>query len=157
MRARLAEFKAEHGHCRVPRNNPADPKLGNWVGNQRRCKKRHASDPSPILAAERVAKLEALGFEWSVPIGGGVHKDEAGWEAMRARLAAFNAEHGHCRVSDEHRQLGRWVASQRKYRKRLDAGRPSPEITAERVAQLEALGFEWSLPPAGGNPSKKKR
>ena len=90
-----------------------------------------------------------------------VHQvDEAGWEVMRARLAAFKAEHGHCRVPQNHPadpKLGTWVSQQRQNKKRLDASDPSPWITAERVAQLEALGFEWSLPPAGGNPSRKKR
>ena len=90
-----------------------------------------------------------------------VHQvDEAGWEVMRARLAAFKAEHGHCRVPQNHPadpKLGRWVSQQRQNKKKLDASDPSPWITAERVAQLEALGFEWSLPPAGGNPSRKKR
>ena len=65
---------------------------------------------------------------------------------MRARLAAFKAEHGHCRVPAKHvadPKLGRWVDTQRKFKKRLDADPPNPYITSERVAQLEALGFEW--------------
>ena len=80
---------------------------------------------------------------------------EADWEAMRARLAAFKAEHGHCRVLQNHpadpelsAKLGMWVSDKRRYKKRLDAGNPSPWITAERVAKLDALGFEWS-PPRG--------
>ena len=82
----------------------------------------------------------------------------ARWEAMRAKLVVFEAEHGHCRVSQRRDpKLGTWVSTQRKCKKKLEAGQPSPGITAERVAQLEALGFEWSLPPAGGNPSKRKR
>ena len=61
--------------------------------------------------------MDALGFEWS--------HDEVVWEAMLAKLAAFKAEHGHCRVPCKHPpdpKLGRWVASQRKlHKKRLDA------------------------------------
>ena len=70
----------------------------------------------------------------------------ARWEAMRARLAAFKAEHGHCRVHVKYPadpKLGGWVAHQRRSRKKLDAGLPNPYITAERVAKLQALGFEW--------------
>ena len=50
--------------------HPADPKLGTWVATQRKCKKRlDAGHPSPQITAERVAKLEALGFEWVVGKG----------------------------------------------------------------------------------------
>ena len=132
---------------------PADPKLGSWRDTQRKYEKRlDAGDLSPVITAERVAKLEVLGFEWSPPNSGATN--EAGWEAMLLKLAAFKAEHGHCRcprgrVSKRHPELGRWVGKQRQCKKRLDAGDSSPSITVERVAKLEALGFEWS-PPLGG-------
>ena len=150
MQARLAAFKAEHGHCWVPRNHPADPKLGTWVKNQRAYKKRlDTGHPSPQITAERVAKLDALGFEWVAPTA-----DEAGWEAMWARLEAFKAEHGHCRVPrGKHAadiKLGTWVANQRRCKKKLDTGHPSPKITAGRVAKLEALGFEWFVGNGSG-------
>ena len=122
-----------------------------WVGHQRAAKKRlDAGEPNRWITAERVAKLDALEFEWSPPNYGtflaGRHANEAGWEAMRAKLVAFKAEHGHCRVTKNNPadpKLGRWVNSQRMYKKRLDAGEPNSWITAERVAKLEALGFEW--------------
>ena len=66
-----------------------------------------------------------------------------------ARLAAFNAEHGHCRVPtnpgahEPDPKVGRWVGNQRQYKKRLDVEKPNPRITAERVARLEAIGLEW--------------
>ena len=148
MRAGLAHFEAEHGHCRVPQKHPADPTLGRWVSSQRVAKKKmDGGNPSPGITAERVAKLEAIGFEWSLRAGekraGGGH--EAGWEAMRARLLALKAEHGHCRVPSKwtaNPKLGRWVANQRAAKKRLDHGHPSPGITSERVAKLEAIGFD---------------
>ena len=90
-----------------------------------------------------MAKLEAIGFEWSPPNSGTTN--EAGWEAC-CKLAAFKAEHGHCRVPSKHPadpELGGWVGHQRMAKKRLDAGEPNPWITAERVAKLEALGFDW--------------
>ena len=107
-------------------------------------KKLAAGNASAGITAERVAKLEALGFEWSPDAGASVN--EPRWEVMRARLAAFEAEHGHCRIRAIHLadpQLGTWVSKQRQLKKTLDAGHPSPQITAERVAKLEALGFEW--------------
>ena len=133
MRAKLVVFEAEHGHCRVSQRR--DPKLGTWVSTQRKCKKKlEAGQPSPGITAERVAQLEALGFEWSPPI---IHTDEVGWEAKRARLAAFKDEHGHCRVPTNKYfkadpKLGGWVAAHRQAKKKMDAGDPSPRITPER-------------------------
>ena len=65
MLVQLAAFKAEHGHCAVPNNHPADPKLGQWVSHQRAFKKKvDGGDPNPMITAERVASLDALGFTW---------------------------------------------------------------------------------------------
>ena len=158
MLLKLAAFKAEHGHCR-PRRMPtpagsrcrtpgrkADPKLGRWVIKQRIYKKRlDASEPNPGITEERVAKLEAMGIEWSPPNSGGTN--EAGWETMRTKLVAFHADHGHCWVPHNHPadpKLGKWVGDQRQYKRKLAAGLLRPCITAERVAKLEALGFEWN-------------
>ena len=105
-----------------------------------------AGRPSRGITKERVAKLDQLGFEWSPPKG---VPDEVGWEVMRTKLVAFKAMpgHGHCRVPagwPADPKLARWVRHQRTAKKRLDAGRPSPGITDERMAKLDELGFEWS-------------
>ena len=68
MRAKLAVFAAKHGHCKVPTRSTAkhgDPKLGYWVCNQRKSKKRLAAGHKyPNITVERVAKLKELGFEY---------------------------------------------------------------------------------------------
>ena len=67
---------------------------------------------------------------------------------MLAKLAAFKVmpKHGHCKVPQKHPdepKLGRWVGSQRTYKKKLEASHPGQRITKERVAKLDELGFEW--------------
>ena len=52
----LKEFKAEHGHCNIPKKHPGG--LGQWVNYQRTMKK------SQHLDAVRTQKLEELGFQW---------------------------------------------------------------------------------------------
>ena len=78
------------------------------------------------MTVERVAKLEALGFEWSPPNSQLSHAtNEAGWVAMLSKLVAFKAEHGHCRVPAKYPadpKLGTWVSKQRQCKKRLYAG-----------------------------------
>ena len=68
--AELAAYKAMpgHGHCNVPNfaNARADSLLGKWVRAQRKQKIKYDADPAASsLTAERVAKLEELGFAWN--------------------------------------------------------------------------------------------
>ena len=46
--------------------------------------------------------------------------------------------------------LGAWVSTQRVLKKKLDRGKSSGDMTAARVARLDALGFRWESPPSHG-------
>jgi superfamily II DNA or RNA helicase len=125
MFSALAAVKQERCHCNVPDRHPANPQLGTWVRKQRSFKRRNR------LPAERVQRLDALGFVWD-PI-------DAAWEEMFAALAAFKEEHGHCNVPQSHPinpQLGTWVANQRSFKRRN-------QLPAGRIQRFEALGFVW--------------
>jgi len=121
----LVAFKENQGHCGVPDRWSENPQLGTWVGTRRRDFRKGK------LSEERVVRLEALGFEWD-PV-------TADWEEMFQALVAFKENQGHCGVPDrwsENPQLGTWVSYQRQtFRK--------GKLSEERVARLEALGFEW--------------
>ena len=65
--AKLKAYKRRHGDCGVPTKRAEDPRLGSWVSEQRRGKKRlDRGEPSRRITAERAAKLTALGFAWAV-------------------------------------------------------------------------------------------
>jgi hypothetical protein len=75
----------------------------------------------------------------------GNNRNDAGWEAQLAKLAAYKAAHGDCSVPgvwSEDPRLSRWVHAQRAAKKRLDRGNPSLGMTAERAAKLTALGID---------------
>jgi len=60
MFARLQAYKLKHGDCQVPRCCKEDPKLAQWVANQRqRNKVGKVSD-------DRQNKLDSIGFVWKV-------------------------------------------------------------------------------------------
>jgi len=121
----LVVFKENQGHCGVPKKWSENPELGRWVSVQRHVYKKGK------LSAERVVRLEALGFEWD-PF-------TADWEALFQSLVVFKENQGHCRVPQrwsENPELGRWVSTQRGVYKK-------GKLSAERVARLEALGFVW--------------
>jgi hypothetical protein len=145
--ARLAAYKAAHGDCHVPRRwaevnsgGVLDKQLSNWVHDQRVLKRKlDRGEPSRGMTAGRAAKLAKLGFAWDL--------NDTKWQAKLARLMAYKAAHGHCRVpvcwaGDQ--RLGKWVTTQRTGKRCLDSGKgPSFGMTAERAAKLTALGFQW--------------
>ena len=61
----LAAFKQETGHCSVPTNLAANPKLATWVHHQRRQWKKFKEGKAAHITAERIAQLDALGFDWT--------------------------------------------------------------------------------------------
>jgi hypothetical protein len=153
--AKLKTYRAMHGDCSVPSRWAKDPGLANWVGRHRTQKRKLDRGEPSEMTAERAAKLDAFGFDWAPQSGGaetarydigqtgGIPLD-AKWEAQLAKLAAYKAAHGDCNVPKgwaEDLGLGIWVSKQRRFKKKLDRGEPSPGITVERAARLEALGF----------------
>ena len=63
----LREFKAQFGHCRVPRREDSpDRKLGNWVTNQRQNFKIYSEGKPSCITAEHIRELESIEFEWDL-------------------------------------------------------------------------------------------
>jgi superfamily II DNA or RNA helicase len=120
---KLHDFKEINGHCRVPYQYKDDHRLGNWVVGLRSRKDQ--------LTQERIARLEKLGFQWDL------RADK--WEINFEKLKSYKDSFGHCRVPITYSidpKLHAWVRSQRRYFLK-------GSISKERIARLEALGFEW--------------
>ena len=155
--AKLQAYKRRHGDCNVPQGWK-DPRLGKWVVNQRQNKRAlDRGEPSKGMTAARATKLEALGFAWELSAMAiskqcsNAKRNDAGWEAQLAKLKAHKRRHGNCYVPQgwaEDLKLGKWVNTQRKFKKALDRDEPSKGMTAARVAKLDALGFAWELSAA---------
>ena len=96
----MAAYNAKHGDCNVPQDWAADPWLGKWVNNQRKLKRKlDRGEPSEGMAADRAARLTVVGFvrDPARYRQGGKSK-EVQWEVQLARLAAYKAAHGDCKV-----------------------------------------------------------
>jgi hypothetical protein len=127
MCRRLAAYRAEHGDAQVPKKFKPDPALGGWVAAVRRI---GAGQVGPVEAA----LLESVGFEW-------VSVRQCGSAFMKSfrALRSFWEEHGHTDVEGvrgREDDLARWCAAQR-------LANSKGLLTAERVAYLDAIGFEW--------------
>jgi superfamily II DNA or RNA helicase len=125
MLSELNAYKNEHGHCKVPDVCPENPKLANWVSNQRNLYKHGR------LSNERINLLEKTGFDWNVI--------DYYWEQMFSDLLEFRKQYGHCRVPQgwlTNKSLAIWVTTQRQ-------GRKNGRLSNEKIQRLEGIGFSW--------------
>jgi len=122
----LVHFQQGHGHCRVSTESGV---LGKWVMHLREKYKRFLKEKRyrGQLTQERIDRLEALGFEWSL------RPPNTPWEERFEQLKQFHQHHGHTRVKRSHGEsFGEWVQKQRKlYR----AGK----LSQERMTKLRDI------------------
>ncbi len=114
----------------MPSNYQPDRSLAVWVFNCRRQRKLQT------LSAERIKRLDAIGFVWEVRARRFVARD---WDAMVAQLETFRRHSGHCNVphgAPRHRELFAWLNGVR-------GSKRSGRLAPERARQLEELGIVW--------------
>ncbi|GFH61992.1 hypothetical protein CTEN210_18468 [Chaetoceros tenuissimus] len=136
----LREFKAQHGHCNVPKKYDSNKALGMWVKTQRAQFRLMKEGLKSSMTDERVEKLEHIGFVWN--------RSKDTWKEKYEELEEYYAQHGHCNVPKRYKQnkvLGSWVHTQRKRYRLMKEGSRSGCMTEERVKKLENIGFEWTL------------
>ncbi len=123
----LNSFQGKFGHCNVPQHWPENPSLGRWVIRQRVRKDK--------LSADRIDKLNGVGFVWSLP--------DYWWECKFNELLAFKEKFGHCNVSKGirgYKPLADWVIKQRK-----DFKNKEKKLDATKINKLNRIGFNWSI------------
>jgi hypothetical protein len=134
--AELVDFFAQFGHYEVPKGYAPNPSLSNWVSMQRVRQRLGKLDRA------RYERLDALGFSW---LAKDRHSDRC-WDKRLAELRAYKQKHEHMMGEKEMgRQLLGWRNTQRVLRRK-------GKLSADRIARLDAIGFEWSDPRLQGFP-----
>jgi len=93
-----------------------------------------------IMNSVRIARLDAICFEWVGPESSGLTQQERldrQWLGMYEQMTQFQREHGHCHVLrkwEGNPRLAEWVQGQRGLKSQ-------GKLRLERLAKLEALGF----------------
>ncbi|MBF0164626.1 MAG: helicase associated domain-containing protein [Magnetococcales bacterium] len=125
MYAALTDYRAHHGDCLVPEGAAELSQLAWWVAAQRKARL------SGQLEAERVARLEAIGFVWDA--------QEVIWLESFRGLEGFKERFGHLLVPGdwpENPRLAAWVTAQRN-------ARLKGHLAPEHAERLSALGMIW--------------
>jgi superfamily II DNA or RNA helicase len=121
----LQKYHNLEGHCRVPSSHVINGlKIGAWVRQQRSLFGQ--------LSNDRVARLNSLGFSWSL-------FDEQ-WDSNFQTLLKFREREGHTRVPQTHIEnrlhLGAWASNQRNLK---------DQLSPERLKLLNEISFCWDI------------
>jgi len=142
----MCDFKKIHGHTNVPRSFHSDLGISihSWATKQRHEYKKFQKGLKSTLNAERIQKLNDIGFAW---VGGDRRTFEDKWEAKFRALVAYQQKHGSTLVprsykTDDGMRLGVWVADQRLQHARRLKGYKS-WLTPERIEKMNAIKFQW--------------
>ncbi|MFZ4773695.1 MAG: helicase associated domain-containing protein [Chlamydiia bacterium] len=136
---KLTAFKERFGHCNVGVHWQEDKQLGLWATAQR------TNRNTGTLSAERIYKLEKLGFIWDYQS----QKAKENWLKWYRELQAYVKEYGNPHVPRTHHntKLASWVWIQRQ-RKRGTYKRKGKEadiLTNEQIDLLDIIGFSWDI------------
>lgn len=118
------------------------------VKRQRYQYKLRQAGQQSTLVASRVQVLEDVGFVWD--------SHAALWEERLNELKDYRRVNGHCNVPStypKNKQLSTWVKCQRRQYRLTGKGKSS-NLTEERIAALDDLGFVWDGRTIGSNTSK---
>jgi hypothetical protein len=149
MFERLVEFRRTHGHCMVAQRDPNGDgdeedtpslQLARWVKRQRYQYKLLMEGNDSNLTTQRLTMLNQIGFCWD--------SHGASWLSRLQELQQFKRLHGNCNVPTaypENPRLAAWVKAQRRQHKLMMEGDTSSNMTLERKAKLDQIGFQWNL------------
>lgn len=133
--ADLKAYKDKNGHINV---KPSEDKtLNKFISNARAARKNPTKVHAAKLTPDRIAWLDALGFEWGPMIN-----PVKTFEERLKELVAYKEEHGHLRIKEKEKSLAGWCKDMRRARRYgKESGRT---LTEEQIASLDAIGFIWS-------------
>jgi len=130
----LRRYKAKNGHANV--SIPDDKSLAQFCANARYARKNPGKGMQ--LTDERIAAFDAIDFNWNSQ-----EYVTRSFDERIKDLEEYKMTHGHINVKiHEDNSLGQFCANVRYARKKVvkDGTR---KLTEERIARLDALGFEW--------------
>jgi chromosome segregation ATPase len=133
----LKRFKEMHGHANVSIRE--DKSLGQFCNKTRHTRKNPGNRKQ--LTDERIARLDALGFNW-------MSKEyiTKSFDERIEDLKEYKRTHGHLSVKrNENISLYQFCSGIR-HSLLHDEKDGTRKLTVERIARLDALGFEWTTP-----------
>lgn len=134
----LQRFVATNGHCFVPVVLSSNPKLGDWVNQQRQS---HRCQELPI---QHIRELTKIGLDLDMEDFDYYQRAfDVVWDERVDELQQYIEEHGHSRVLTG--SLADWTDQQRQLYRLDQELNVKSHLTPSRIDQLEVAGFQWTL------------
>jgi flagellar biosynthesis GTPase FlhF len=132
----LKLFKEKHGHVNV--SIPEDNSLAQFCAQTRHVHNNPGKSKMMKLTIENIARLDALGFNWT--------SQEYVTRSFDERiddLKKYKQTHGHLSLK-KHENISLYEFCVGVRHSLLHDGKR--KLTVERIARLGAIGFEWTTP-----------
>eukprot|EP00526_Cylindrotheca_closterium_P003732 CAMPEP_0113639520 /NCGR_PEP_ID=MMETSP0017_2-20120614/20731_1 /TAXON_ID=2856 /ORGANISM="Cylindrotheca closterium" /LENGTH=1249 /DNA_ID=CAMNT_0000550735 /DNA_START=34 /DNA_END=3783 /DNA_ORIENTATION=- /assembly_acc=CAM_ASM_000147 len=138
----LKDFKRQHGHCRVPKDDEAFRKLSTWIHHIRSSYARlqRGEEGEIDLTEERIAELKSLGLRLST-----VNSEARGKRRLK-ELIEFRRINGHFQVPRNCTQFPRlpsWLAKLRIAYNKRQRGEDISSSKDSQLSELEKIGYEF--------------
>ncbi|KAG7337432.1 helicase domain protein [Nitzschia inconspicua] len=144
----LKEYADKHGNCNVPQRCEENAALGRFVKINRQYWNRNHQGRKTCLTPEREARLDAIGFVWSMKDSQKKQRSYD-WDQQLRSLKDYKKKKGHCDVPEndqKFQKLSRWVEYVRTLGQ-LDTEsakrRNGAYLTKKQKMELDGLGFDW--------------
>jgi hypothetical protein len=132
----LKWYKETHGHINVSISE--DKSLNQFCANARHARKHPSKSKIKQLTDERILAFDAIGFNWMFR-----EYVTRSFDERIEDLEEYKQTHGHLNVKrHEDDNLYQYIAGIRHSLKKVEKDRMR-RLTVERIARLNALGFEW--------------
>jgi ATPase subunit of ABC transporter with duplicated ATPase domains len=137
----LKLFKEKYGHVNVSVSFPEDKSLAKFCVQVRHAHNNQGKSKMKKLTIENIARLDAIGFNWT--------SQEYVTRSFDERiddLEKYKQTHGHLSLKRlEDISLYQFCAGVRHSLKMAEKD-GTRKLTVERIARLDAIGFEWTTP-----------
>jgi hypothetical protein len=120
-----------------------DERLYNFCNNVRRSQQGKGSYR---LDDDQIPSLDAIGFEWEMGAGATAKSNDDRFFTRVDDLKAYKEKHGHLKVcKKEDISLHIYCSHMRQARRAIILGKGTTyKLTEDRIAALDAIGFNWN-------------
>jgi len=136
----LKAYKEKYGHVNVSRKT--DKSLFNWCANIRSAR-RNPETCKRKLTQKRIAALDAIGFDWRSETSSRTRNKTISFQDRVKAMSEYKEINGHLNVTFKaNKSLNDWCQNMRNARSKPGEG--TMKLTQERIASLDAIGFDWN-------------
>jgi hypothetical protein len=135
----LRAYKEKHGHLNVREKD--DKSLYYWCSNIRNARKNPENNII-TLTADRIAALDAIGFDRKSILQQNDRNRQVRFIDRLEDLKAYKEKNGHLHVREkDNKSLYIWCSKIRCARRNPESSKR--KVTADQIAALDAIGFDW--------------